>query len=168
MKLLDILTQKTTDFVVKVSRHQGISFDQKKAIDYIISTRAQRFKAITNEAREAAKEADIFGQLETGNIPALAGAALQITLDAGLCQYAEEIVKACAKYAQVNTASNYRGLNGHILEVKEISGTRVTCFVKTPDLGLIAADFSISEVTFKTEKQFNNQSIKKVSTYGNF
>lgn len=168
MNLLNILTQKTVQFTVKVSGHQGISFDQQRAIDYLVSTRAQRFKAITDEAREAAKEADIFGQLETGKIPSLSGAALQITLDAGLCQYAEEIVKACAKYAQVNTASDYRGLNGQILEVKEISGTRVTCFVKTPDLGLIAADFGISEVTFKTEKQFNNQQTKKVSTYGNF
>jgi hypothetical protein len=48
--------------------------------------------------------------------------------------------------AKIKTKSNYRGLNGKWLAIKEIVGTRVTCYVDTPDLGKITADFALKEV----------------------
>ena len=49
--------------------------------------------------------------------------------------------------ATVKTKSNFYGLNGQTLEVKEIVGTRVTCIYFSKDLQLgITIDFSISEI----------------------
>ena len=49
--------------------------------------------------------------------------------------------------AQIKTKSNYNNLNGQWLEVKEIFGTRVTCFVDTPEYGRMSVDFTLKEVT---------------------
>ena len=48
--------------------------------------------------------------------------------------------------AKVNTKSNYRGLNGKWLEVKELNGRRVTLWATVEDLGRITIDFSIKEI----------------------
>ncbi len=47
---------------------------------------------------------------------------------------------------KVNTKSNYRGLNGQWLEVKECRGTRVSCNVETEEHGLQTVDFSLNEI----------------------
>ncbi len=49
---------------------------------------------------------------------------------------------------KINTKSNYRNLNGQWLEVKEISGKRVTCKVmdNENEEGFIHCDFTLSEV----------------------
>jgi hypothetical protein len=53
--------------------------------------------------------------------------------------------------AQVKTKSNFKGLNGQFLTVKEIVGKRVTCLVFSEELGkMITVDFTLSEIT-----QFN-------------
>ena len=49
--------------------------------------------------------------------------------------------------ARVHTKSNYRGLNGQLLEVKEIVGTRVTCIVNTQEFGEQQVDFGLKEIT---------------------
>jgi hypothetical protein len=49
--------------------------------------------------------------------------------------------------AKVNTKSNYKGLNGQWLEVKEIVGTRVTCIVTFAEFGKQSVDFTLKEVT---------------------
>ena len=49
--------------------------------------------------------------------------------------------------ATVKTKSNFYGLNGQTLEVKEIVGTRVTCIYFSKELQLgITIDFSIKEI----------------------
>ena len=49
--------------------------------------------------------------------------------------------------AKINTTSNYRGLNGQWLELKEIVGTRVSCIVESEEFGKQTVDFKLSEVT---------------------
>lgn len=50
--------------------------------------------------------------------------------------------------ATVKTKSNFYGLNGQTLEVKEIVGTRVSCVYFSEDLQKeITIDFSIKEIT---------------------
>jgi hypothetical protein len=62
---------------------------------------------------------------------------------------------------KVNTKSNYKNTNGQWLEVSELSGTRVTCWVEdsTIEFGHIKVDFHISEIV-----EFDNHFIspKKV------
>jgi len=48
----------------------------------------------------------------------------------------------------VNTKSNYRGLNGDVLTVKEVVGTRVSCNIIDEMGRTITADFNKSEVCF--------------------
>ncbi len=49
--------------------------------------------------------------------------------------------------AQVKTKSNYKGLNGQILTVKEISGTRVSCEYFCEEFQrLITIDFTLTEI----------------------
>ena len=51
--------------------------------------------------------------------------------------------------AQVNTKSNYRNLNGSILEVVEVKGKRVTLKVWMSEVGRYNnVDFTLSEVEF--------------------
>jgi len=53
--------------------------------------------------------------------------------------------------ALINTKSNYRGLNGQWLKVKEIFGTRVTCLCWFDEFQkMIAIDFTLTEI-----KEFN-------------
>ena len=47
----------------------------------------------------------------------------------------------------VFTKSNYRNLNGCLLDVISINPFYVTCLVKTNDFGNIAVDFSLNEIT---------------------
>ena len=50
--------------------------------------------------------------------------------------------------ATVKTKSNFYGLNGQTLQVKEIAGTRVTCIYFSEELQKeITIDFSIKEIT---------------------
>ena len=50
--------------------------------------------------------------------------------------------------AKVNTKSNYKGLNGQWLSVKEIVGTRVSCQQFSEDFQTwITIDFNLSEIT---------------------
>ncbi len=48
--------------------------------------------------------------------------------------------------AVVKTKGNYRNLNGALLEVVEIVGTRVTCRVDTGEYGMQNVDFHKKEV----------------------
>ncbi len=49
--------------------------------------------------------------------------------------------------AQIKTKSNFRGLNGQILNVQEISGTRVSCNYILPESNQkIIIDFNLSEI----------------------
>jgi hypothetical protein len=49
--------------------------------------------------------------------------------------------------AKVNTKSNYKGLNGQWLQVKEIQGKRVTCYFFSQEFQRqITIDFSLSEI----------------------
>ena len=50
--------------------------------------------------------------------------------------------------AKVNTKSNFKGLNGQILEVKEIVGTRVTCSMFSEEFQkTISIDFTLNEIS---------------------
>lgn len=54
-----------------------------------------------------------------------------------------------ALQAQINTRSNYRGLNDKWLLVKEIKGRRITCTISTIENithGEIDIDFTLDEV----------------------
>ena len=49
--------------------------------------------------------------------------------------------------ATIKTKSNYKGLNGQALKVKELVGTRVTCFYFDPEFNKeITIDFTLSEI----------------------
>ena len=49
--------------------------------------------------------------------------------------------------AKVNTKSDYKGLNGQWLEVKEIVGTRVSCLWFSKEFQrLITIDFTLKEI----------------------
>ena len=49
--------------------------------------------------------------------------------------------------AIIQTASNYRGLNGQSLQVMELAGKRVSCRVYDADSNkFIIADFTLSEI----------------------
>jgi hypothetical protein len=49
--------------------------------------------------------------------------------------------------ALIKTKSNYKKLNGTWLEVKEMTGTRVSCNVYNEELGKkITVDFNLKEV----------------------
>jgi hypothetical protein len=60
--------------------------------------------------------------------------------------------KAISLLAKVNTKSNFRQLNDTYLNVDEIQGNRVTCYVYDHDYKkYIKVDFNLLEVTdFKT------------------
>jgi len=56
--------------------------------------------------------------------------------------------------AIIKTQSNYRNLNGKTLNVHEICGTRVTCWVYACEFGKeILADFTIKEVKFIADSE---------------
>jgi hypothetical protein len=60
-------------------------------------------------------------------------------------------------FAMVQTKSNFRNLNGRILEVAEMFKTRVTCKVEI-DGQMIHVDFNLNEITelYSTDKANNN------------
>lgn len=47
----------------------------------------------------------------------------------------------------IKTKSNFRNLNGKLLDVKEAVGNRISCFVETLEHGVQTIDFNIKEVT---------------------
>ena len=52
-----------------------------------------------------------------------------------------------AMKAEVKTKSNFKGLNGQVLNVKEISGTRVSCDYFSQEFQVwITIDFTLSEI----------------------
>lgn len=55
------------------------------------------------------------------------------------------------KKVRIDTKSNYRNLNGKVLEVKEEIGTRVSCDIVDECGRTLTADFSRSEVEFVDE-----------------
>jgi hypothetical protein len=58
--------------------------------------------------------------------------------------------------AVINTKSNFRNLNGKILQVHEVVGKRVTCLVFMPEFGRTnQVDFSMDECYLI--KQYENQ-----------
>lgn len=62
--------------------------------------------------------------------------------------------------AIVKTQSNYRNLNGKTLNVHEICGTRVTCWVYAWELlAYILADFTTKEVTFIADSERIGESV---------
>jgi len=50
-------------------------------------------------------------------------------------------------FATIQTAHNYRDLNGHTVEVVEMNQDRVSCWVYDHEFGYVIADFTLKEVT---------------------
>lgn len=91
--IVDFIANTTVESVVQIAMNHNFDFCSKKAATYLKDTK-ERMRTILDEMMSDAKDADFFGQIESGKVSPLVAHASQISLKHECIQWAKDCLIA--------------------------------------------------------------------------